>query len=175
MGWLGMVLVVVGCVFVPLYSFRDVSIRRYWNRTSFYMLLTALGTVGYTIFDKIASETITKGPATAARYEYVFFVVSLVVYAAGKRTFKENEEQENDIGWAGPALAGSLNFAAYWLVLWAYQLSQHASYIVAFRQFSIVIGVVLAFVIFKEQGRIVRLSGTFLITVGLIIIGFGGG
>ena len=174
MGWLGMVLVVLGCVFVPLISFRHISIRRYWNRTSLYMFLTALGTVGYTLFDKIASEIISKGPATAARYGYVFFVVSLLVYAAGTRAHKLEDGRETGIGWTGPALAGSLNFGAYWLVLWAYQLGQHASYIVAFRQFSIVIGVVLAFAIFKEQGRVVRLSGTFLITAGLAIIGLWG-
>ncbi len=56
-------------------------------------------------------------------------------------------------------------------MLWAYQLSQHASYVVAFRQFSIVIGVVAAFAIYKERGVAVRMIGTVLITVGLILVG----
>lgn len=173
-GWLGMVLVVLGCVLVPLYSFRDFSIRYYWNRTNLWLLLTALGTVGYTIFDKIASEVVNQGPGTAARYEYIFLLFSLGAYAAGIRVFKIEEVQSKSVGWINPALAAVLTFGAYWLVLWAYQMSAHAGYIVAFRQFSIVIGVIVAFALFKERGHGVRLSGIFLITTGLVIIGLWG-
>jgi len=60
-------------------------------------------------------------------------------------------------------------------VLWAYQLCQHASYILAFRQTSIVIGVILAFVIYKEQGRAIRLAGTFVLASGLVLISLWGG
>ena len=61
-------------------------------------------------------------------------------------------------------------FGAYWLILWAYQLSPIASYVVAFRQFSIVIGAIFAFLVFKEQGAAVRLSGAVLIVMGLMLI-----
>ncbi len=53
-------------------------------------------------------------------------------------------------------------------------MSPQASYIVAFRQFSIVIGTVLAFAIYKERGLIVRLAGISLLTSGLVIIGLWG-
>jgi uncharacterized membrane protein len=56
------------------------------------------------------------------------------------------------------------------LILWAYQLSPYASYIVAFRQFSIVIGAIMAFIIYKEQGVAVRLTGALFITAGLVLI-----
>jgi len=170
-GWLGMILVVCGCFLSPLESIRDVSIRRYLNRTSLWMFLTALGTVGYTMLDKIASEVVVQGPATAARYGYVFLTVSCVTYMVLLRVFKRHRRHSDAVGWWLPFLAGGLNFGAYWLVLWAYQLSRHASYIVAFRQLSIVIGVVLAFAIYKERGLVVRLAGAFTITAGLIIIG----
>ncbi|MFC1889254.1 hypothetical protein ACFL4G_05810 [Thermodesulfobacteriota bacterium] len=173
-GWIGMLLVVAGCMFAPLSSFREISPRRYWNRTSLWLVLTALGTFGYTMLDKIASESVCAGPATAARYGYFFFLTSLVVYAAGRRLFETRNNGEKPIGWSIPALASILNFGAYWLVLWAYQLGRHAGYIVAFRQFSIVIGVVIAFVLFKEKGRRVRLTGTALITAGLIFIALWG-
>jgi uncharacterized membrane protein len=81
----------------------------------------------------------------------------------------------HSLGWGITIFAACMNFGAYWLVLWAYQLSQRASYILAFRQFSIVIGVILAFVIFREKGVVIRLSGTFMITLGLLLIGFWGG
>ncbi len=72
--------------------------------------------------------------------------------------------------WTMATVAALFNFGAYWLVLWAYQVTVQASYVVAFRQFSIVIGVVVAFLFFKEEGLVVRLTGTGLITLGLVLI-----
>ncbi len=42
--------------------------------------------------------------------------------------------------------------------------------IVAFRQFSIVIGAIMAFILYKEQGVAVRLTGALFITSGLVLI-----
>jgi len=173
-GWMGMALVVVGCCLCPLRSFREFSTRHYWNRTSLWVLLTALGTVGYTVLDKVASEVVTRGPGTAARYGYFFFLISLGVYVAGLRAFPVKEQDPAPLGWRRPALAGVLCYAGYWLVLWVYQVTAHAGYVVAFRQFSIVIGVLLAFVLFKEAGRTVRLTGTALIVAGLVLIALWG-
>ena len=173
-GWIGMLLVISGCFLTPLYSFRSFSLRFYLNRTSLWMLLTALNTVGYTLLDKVASEVVLQGPATAARYGYIFIFFTYGVYAGFLRMLDREGESSNYDGWKIPAFAAVLCFGAYWLVLWAYQLSRHASYIVAFRQFSIVIGVISAFAIYKEQGRTVRLTGTFMITAGLLLIGLRG-
>lgn len=174
LGWLGIVLVTSGCFLTPLRSFREFGIRRYLNKTILWMLLAAIGTVGYTLFDKVASEIVKPGPATAARYGYVFFLISYGTYVLFLKTFKTGERSLNPLGWKLPVLAGFMNFGAYWLVLWAYQLSQHAGYITAFRQFSIIIGVILAFTIYKEQGLVIRLMGVLLLTLGLVLIGLWG-
>lgn len=174
-GWLGIVLTASGCFLVPLHSIRDFALRRYINRTSFQMLLAATGTVGYTLLDKIASEAVSQGPATAARYGYMFFLISWGSYSVFSRMFSPSKQDSSLVGWKSPVLAACLCFGAYWLVLWAYQLSQHASYVVAFRQFSIIIGAILGFVIYKERGVAVRLTGSFLLTCGLILIALSGG
>ena len=174
-GWLGMGLVVGGCLLTPLHSFRGFALRRYLNRASVWIALTALGTVGYTLLDKFAAEVVSPGPATAARYGYVFFLFSFMCYSLLRRLRPIRQEAGGSPGWRLPVLAAALNFGAYWLVLWAYQLGRHASYIVAFRQFSIVIAVVLAFAIFKERGLVVRLTGTFLLLAGLMLIALWGG
>lgn len=173
-GWVGIALVVAGCLLAPLRSFRDFAPRRYFNRAGLWIALTALGTVGYTLLDKLAAETVTQGPATAARYGYVYYLVSFLAYSLLVRLFKPPQRSAGAVGWAEALLGAILNFGAYWLVLWAYQLVERAGYIVAFRQFSIVIGVILAFAIYKEPGRAVRLTGTFLILAGLILIGVWG-
>jgi drug/metabolite transporter (DMT)-like permease len=147
-GWIGMLLVISGCFLAPLYSFRDFHVRSYFNRSSLW---------------------------TAARYGYVFFLVAYLAHEAFLRVFDRVKNVSDSIGWGITIIAASMNFGAYWLVLWAYQLSQRASYIVAFRQFSIVIGVILAFAIFREKGVVIRLTGTFMITSGLLVIGLWGG
>ena len=169
-----MALVIVGCFLAPLTSFRDFRLRLYVNRTSVYMLLTAAGTVGCTLLDKIASEVVFQGPATAARYGYMYFFISFGAYRGLLRIFRPEDQESHVVGWRFPFYAAFLTFGAYWLILWAYQLSRHASYIVAFRQFSIVIGVILGFAIFREQGLVVRVAGTFMITLGLMLVGLWG-
>jgi drug/metabolite transporter (DMT)-like permease len=173
-GWIGMLLVIAGCFLAPLTSFRDFRARSYLNRTSVYMLLTAVGTVGYTLLDKIASEVVVQGPATAARYGYLYFLISFVAYRVLLQIFRGDGQESHAVGWRFPFYAAFLSFGAYWLILWAYQLSRHASYVVAFRQFSIVIGVILGFAIYKEQGLVVRVVGTSMIALGLVLVGLWG-
>ena len=171
-GWAGLFLVSVGCILSPAYSFRVPSVRSYLTKANLMILATALGTVGYTLLDKIASEVIQQGPATAARYGYVFLAIAFATYTVTLRIFRIGGESKNSIGRPILLLAACLNFGSYWLVLWAYQLSQRASYVLSFRQFSIVIGVVIAFAMFKESGKLVRFTAVLLITAGLLLIGF---
>jgi len=170
MGWLGILLVAGGCVLVPRRSFGDFSLRRYFNRSTLWMLLAALGTVGYTLLDKIAAEVVQQGPDTAARYGYFYFTISYLPYVLLLRFSKSGAPKSNGREWRLAIPAALLSFAAYWLILWAYQLSPYASYIVAFRQFSIVIGAIMAFILYKEQGVLVRLTGALFITSGLVLI-----
>ena len=175
-GWIGLLLVALGCFLVPQVSFRSFNWRNYFNRTSILMILTAAGTVGYTYLDKIAAEVVQPGPATAARYGYMYFSISLLPYLLLLKFFSppQNPSENSSSGWKLAIPAAILSFAAYWLILWAYQLSPYASYIVAFRQFSIVIGAILAFAIYKEKGIGIRLTGSSIITLGLLVIAFWG-
>jgi drug/metabolite transporter (DMT)-like permease len=170
-GWVGILLVVSGCFLVPLRSLREFSTARYINYASLWMVLTALGTVGYTFLDKVAAEVVRQGPGTAARYGYFYFTISFAPYTVLYNFARKEKPAAAPLRWQLVVPAAALGFSAYWLVLWAYQLSPYASYIVAFRQFSIVIGAILAFLIYKEQGVAVRMSGALLITSGLVLIG----
>ena len=67
-----------------------------------------------------------------------------------------------------------MSFGAYWLVLWAYQLVERVSYVVAFRQFSIVVGALLAVVVLKEHPPVPRVLAIALITLGLVLIALQG-
>ena len=175
LGWLGLMLVAAGSILIPQQRFGDFQLRSYWNIAVLWMLVAAIGTIGYTVLDKVAAEVVQSGPATAARYGYFYFAISFFPYILLMRTVKEPPASGGARDWFLAAVGAVFGFGAYWLILWAYQLSPVASYIVAFRQFSIVIGAFLGFLIFKEQGIYVRLSGALLIAAGLIIIALYGG
>ena len=174
LGWVGIILVALGSFLIPQQRFGDFQLRNYLNIAVLWMIIAALGTVGYTVLDKIAAEVVQSGPATAARYAYFYFSISFFPYMLLMRTNKGDQKSRAQPSWYLAGIGAVLGFGAYWLILWTFQLSQVASYIVAFRQFSIVIGAVLGFLIFKEQGIYVRISGAVLIAAGLILIGLWG-
>ena len=169
LGWVGVVLVTAGCFLAPLHSLRDFTVGKYFNRASLWMLLAAAGSVGVTLLDKIASEVVQPGPATAARYGYVLYATACVVYLISMRGTKTREKIATN--WITPAFCACLTFGGYWLILWAFQMVPRASYVFAFRQFSIVIAVVLAFMLYRERGLVVRIAGALLITAGCVLIG----
>ena len=169
-GWVGVLLVACGCILVPQRSIKDFSFKNYFNITSLWMFLAAAGTVTYTMLDKVASEVVAPGLGTAARYGYVYFLVSLVPYSAMLRASGQTRVVKGSASWWLAALAAALQFGAYGLILWAYQLTPFASYVVAFRQFRIVLGSAAAFLIFHEEGIRMRFSGELLITSGLVMI-----
>lgn len=170
MGWLGIALVASGCLIVPLTSFRDIRLRHYVRPSSIWIVLAAAGTVGYSLLDKIGSESVSRGAVPALVYCYLFFFSSTVFYVPLRGVLRGRSPRRMDVGWKTPALAGVFCFLAYWLVVCAYQMTTRASYVVAFRQFSIVIGVLIAIVVLKEPGKRVRLVGALVITGGLILL-----
>jgi len=174
LGWVGIVLVAMGCILVPQQSFGALKLRNYFTRASIWMLLAAFGTVGYTLLDKAAAEVVQQGAATAARYCYFYFAISLVPYYILLKIYKPVGESTTREEWIRAGVATIFGFGAYWLVLWAYQLSPFAGYIVAFRQFSIVIGAVIAFSLYNERGVLVRMTGACFIVAGLITIAIWG-
>jgi drug/metabolite transporter (DMT)-like permease len=169
-GWVGILFVSFGCLLVPLKSFTDIHLKNYFNRASIWVLVAAMGTVGYTLLDKYAAENVHQGADTAARYGYFYYLLTYLPYIFFLRVFRNSDTEKPTAGWKLAIIAGFLGFGAYGLILWAYQLSPNASYIVAFRQFSIVIGAIIAFKIYGEKGVTVRMTGALLITFGLILI-----
>jgi len=174
MGWVGMSLVALGCVLTPLTSFKDIRWKKYVNWASVWMVLTALATVGYSLSDKTAAEVLIRGPISAAKYGYFFFLIAFLFYGGLWHWLGKEKEESQNIKQSEAALGAVLNYGCYWMVLWAYQMVGQASYIVAFRQFSIVLGVLAAFVIYRERGLATRITAAVMITGGLVIIGLWG-
>lgn len=166
--WLGMVAVSLGCIATPLESFRNFKLSTYWNRVMVWIVVTALGVVGYTVVDKAAAELIEPGPWTAARYGVYETVLSCMAYwLVLKGMGHSTGEATGWQGWKWPVVGAVGVFSAYWLILWSYQLSPQASYVMALRQLSIVIGVALGSFYFREPAPLWRFSAAVVIVVGV--------
>ena len=174
-GWGGMTLVAVGCFLIPLESFRSFHPGVYFHRGTLWMLLAAAGIVGYSLIDKTAAGIVEPGLLSAMRYNYLYLVLAGIWYTLLLLATKRRLTAERKIPWRKAALGGVMIYCGYSLILYVYQRVPQASYVVAFRQFSIVIGVVLAFVIYREKGKFVRITAAALITLGLVVIKIWGG
>ena len=177
-GWVALLMVTGGCTLTPQESFRALSHHHYWRRSSLWMLAAAACAVGYTIPDKMAMDLV-RGSAdmavgSALRYQYFHLVASMLTVMVTGRRMRARAAAAGEaklVGWLIPAAAAALNFTAYSMILVCYQMVPQAGYVWGMRQFSIVVGVVLAFAVFKERGRAVRLTGALLITAGMLLIG----
>ena len=167
-GWLAMVLVVVGCVLAPQKSYRGFDLGRYHLQEVLWILLTAGGVVGFTVLDKLAAEVVRQGPGSAAIYCGLWHIGCCIAYLGlhgplgGVGTGRA--------GWGMPALAAVMGLFTYTLVLWAFQLAPRTSYLLAFRQFSIVVGVAASLVLHREGALRVRVPATAAIVTGLVLV-----
>jgi hypothetical protein len=174
-GWIALLMVTAGCVLAPQQSYRGFHLRHYAGRAAQWILATAAATVGFTMLDKIAAEMVQRGLLSAAMQCSVFHIFACVSYlsvqhGSGGAGLKEPDR----VGWKSPALAAVLGPMTYTLVLWAFQLAPKTAYLVAFRQFSIVIGVAAAFGFYRETGWAVRVPATLSIVAGLVLLAFWG-
>jgi drug/metabolite transporter (DMT)-like permease len=174
-GWLGMVLISVGCLLIPLQSWRDFAWTKYANGMMAWVLLAASGTVGYTLVDRAAAELMRQGWDTAVRYAIFEFTSTFLLYWLVLKLLRIPTWQlpEKTV-WLQAALAGFFMFSAYALILWAYQLVTHVSYVVALRQFSIVLGVIAGTFLFHEPAPRWRIGMACLIVAGVVLISLKG-
>jgi drug/metabolite transporter (DMT)-like permease len=169
--WSGMALVSIGCLAIPHTSLRNWRIADYGKPAMFWVLLAALGAVGYSTVDKLAAEAITPGALTAARY-YIYESGLTALFLWGMLRWLRQptglKDWHNNWPWALTAAVGV--FLSYWLILWVYQVNAQASYVVAIRQFSIVIGAIAGVILFREPAPGLRIAAASTITLGVLLI-----
>lgn len=176
LGWIGIGLIVVGCVAMPLGSLGRIRIARQHHHALGWAVVAALGTAGYTVIDKLAADMIVeqdrvRGLAAAGCYMVFIAVFTIPFLGVALKLLPKRPEAAVGISWRRAAWLGMIMYGAYWLVIMAYQLTAHTSYIVAVRQFSIVLGVVAGGILFGESARLWRTGAACAITAGIICIG----
>ena len=198
-GWLGLALVLGGCLLVarPERARRaDGSEQRpRWHGAAIgWAAVAALGTVGYTVADKLAADAISAaggaGGVSAFRYALWEFTITAAYYLSSLALWdrlRRRRAARSATGtaarslfaaepgrWPATVLIATLMIVTYALVLWAYQMSWQTSYVVALRQFSIVAGVVGGALLLGEPARAARIAGAVVIVAGVAAITFAG-
>lgn len=179
----GMILIVLGCVILPLRTFRQFQPRLYVSAATGLALLAALGTVGYSLLDDRALRLLrAAGGLTEANLAVtVVYAVIAGVSASvwgGAFAWLRREDRafwqrisRSDVQQA--MLVGSFIFVGYLLVLIALALVPSIGYAVAFRQLSIPLGTILAVTYLKEPVYRPRLLGVTLVFAGLVLVAVG--
>jgi len=169
--WIGMILASAGVILTPMHRLGDLGQLFARRKMLGWTLLTALAIVGYTLVDKIASEAVPAGLGGAVQYGYILYLTAFVVVSLTPRL--GGGIPDAPCRWRTCITASVFDFGGYLLVLWAYQLVRQASYVFAFRQVSLVMGVAMAFLLGRERLPAVRIAGVAMVTTGIMLVAFG--
>ena len=173
----GRAVISFGCLLLPLNRFRDFHWRTYCSRVLFFVILIAIGTTGYTIFDSQAAKLLeqTTGASRISRSLFYLFLIEAGL-AASLGLFVLTQKRERAefrrlfLKTPWPFITGVFSSSAYALILLAMGFVTNVSYIQAFRQMSLPLGVLAGVFILKEPCSQAKLIGIILIVAGLIAV-----
>lgn len=183
LGLAGMIAVTLGILMLPHPSFRRLAWRSFGGGWLLYAMLAGVGTTGYSIVDDgalTAFRAALGSPGVGVRAALIYLMLEslaaavglagLILIAGGPRRIARDLRS---IRLSEAAISGVGIILAYGLVLVAYGYARNVSYVVAFRQVSLPIGVFMAMAILKEQANGPRIVGTAVLLAGLVMVSLG--
>jgi drug/metabolite transporter (DMT)-like permease len=179
----GIVLIVVGAFLLPMRRFGEFRWCNYVNLSCLFALLAAFGTTGYSMIDDEALRLLREAPnASLPSWQitlvYAFFEAMsstfwLVLFVVGRKRERHMLRQVVRKQFPSAAFMGVGIYLTYSLVLISMAFVTNVSYVVAFRQLSIPLGVVLSIWLLKEPAYIPKLVAVVIMFIGLILVGTG--
>lgn len=176
----GMGILFLGCLLLPQKQFRDLRPSVYCNQAIVFILLIAAGTTGYTVCDSVAMEILHSYAGRTdwqLTFSYLFCIESGIVLAlSGFVLLHPAERKEFNrlfLRTPAPMFTGIASTTAYALILAAMQFVTSVTYIQAFRQLSLPIGVFAGVFLLHERCPLPKIVGTALIVAGLFLVAFG--
>ena len=184
-GWaiIGIILVVTGCMILPLKGLGEFRVSNYKNLCCLLAVLAAVGIAGYTVTDDAALRSLREipekpwNPVDATLVYMVLEGISCSVWqflivALDSRERKILIDVLHDFKCAA-AITGIGIYLTYGLVLASMNYVTNVSYVAAFRQLSIPLGALFGMVLLKESRYASKVIGVILIFLGLTIVGVG--
>ena len=179
----GIILVVAGCVVLPLNTFGNFHIANYQNLCCFLAMLSAVSVAGYTIVDDEALRQLRQlagTPFKPIEGTLVYMVLEGISCSLWQCVFVFFSLRErtnithilNDL--KGPAaITGIGIYFTYGFVLASMNYVTNISYVAAFRQLSIPLGAIFGISLLKEPRHPPKLVGISTIFIGLVMVAIG--
>jgi len=131
-----------------------------------YALLSAFFAALTSILAKIGIQDINSNLAVAVRTVVVLIMAWFIVFFTGKHNDIVNISQKNVLFLVLSGIATGLSWLFYYKAL---QIGE-ASKVIPIDKFSLVLGMVLAFIVLKETITIKTIIGGALITIGTFVL-----
>ena len=182
-GWffVGTILIVSGCIILPLKAFRDFHFSKYTNLCCMLAALAAVWVAGYTVADDMALRYLRElpgKPMSPVEGTLVYMVLEGISCSLWQSLFVAVSRQERQVmtevlqSYKGPAaITGIGIFLTYGIVLVSMNYVSNVSYVAAFRQLSIPIGAMFGMALLKESRYLPKIVGIAAIFVGLVLAG----
>jgi drug/metabolite transporter (DMT)-like permease len=172
LGWIAIACIIAGILGVRLREFSTRSLselgRQLWSPAIAFALLASITTAGYTVWDK---RSVTLMPTFTYFYAYTA-VVAIVYMLWMMRSHAMGELRSEWHSHRGAIVqVGFFNTTSYLLVLVALQ-GGTSSYVLALRQLSIALGVLLGWRVLRETMPAPKVVGVMLIVAGCALVAF---
>ncbi len=179
----GIVLVIAGCLLLPMKNFHNLNSRNYLNICCLLAGVASIGISGYTILDHKALGLLREQPG-----RHFGIIDGTLIYLALEATctsfwkgvfvlisFRQRRNLIEVIkAYKGPAaITGIAMYLTYGIVLVSMNYVRDVSYVAAFRQLSIPVGAVLGMIFLKEPKYAPKVAGITVIFTGLVLVGTG--
>lgn len=173
----GMALIFCGCFIMPLKKFSDLKWKTYFSVQFIFIILGALGTTGYTIFDslalgklKICSNAEDMLLISCMYLGVLEFCIAIGLLCIAPFFRDERYELRHTFcrTWV-PSLASLFSSSAYGIILLAMPMVTNVSLVQAFRQISLPLCALAGVILLHEKMTLPRTVGLVLIVGGLVL------
>lgn len=179
----GIVLIIAGGFLIPLESFRDFSLTRYKSVAIVAALVAAAGTAGYSLTDDFALDIIRGDRLVSLPENFLlaFYYIGLqqvtTIFWQGLAVVPNWKERRIFVQQLGHPLSSIIKgtgiLVTYALVLISMGYVTNVSYVVAFRQLSIPIGLILGILFLQERNCGPKITAVILLFAGVVLVGLG--
>jgi len=171
-------LIVLGCILLPMRHLKDFKLENYANKMFVFVLVAALGTAGYSVVDSLGVKLLAANSPDSniimVSFNYIYLQVLFTsTFLAGISMSKSEYRKEfitvirhNKLRCIGISTMMMMSYAP---ILVAMTLVTNVSYVVAFRQASIPIAFLLGIFILKEVNYAIRWVSILFIVIGLVM------
>jgi len=176
---IGVILIVIGCILLPLKNLHAFKARNFGSLSSIFALGAAVFIAGYTIVDHEALARLRNlegTPFTPLDATLLYMVLEAISCSIWKGIFVFTSSKERravkevlTCFKRSAAITGIGIYLTYALVLLSMNYVTNVSYVAAFRQLSIPLGALFGMIFLKETCPFPKMAGLVCIFAGLIL------